>query len=300
MIDPEAYLRAKRHKVDAYLDRAIPPEDRNPQTLHRAMRHSLFAGGKRLRPVLAMAAAEAVGRDEHTTEGILPLAAALELIHTYSLIHDDLPAMDNDDLRRGQPTCHRVFGEAMAILAGDALLTLAFEILSREEFRRAATAERAIRIVEELSKAAGSLGLVGGQAVDIESPGKPLDLPALQSVHARKTGALIRAAVHAGGTFAGAGGEDLEALTRYGEEMGLAYQVVDDLLDLGGDPERLGKQVGGDQRKAKPTYPALLGAQAAKAQACEMLDRALKAVEGFGERADPLRALARFMVERNS
>lgn len=298
MINLEAYLRAKRHEVNAYLDRVVPPEDHDPQTLHRAMRYSLFAGGKRLRPVLAIAAAEAVGRDEHSPKGILPLAGALELIHTYSLIHDDLPAMDNDDLRRGVPTCHRVFGEAMAILAGDGLLTLAFELLSREEFRRAATAGRASRIVEELSRAGGSLGLVGGQAVDIESQGKPLDLPTLQDIHARKTGALIRAAVRAGGIFAGAEGENLEALTRYGEEVGLAFQVVDDLLDLGGDSEKLGKRVGGDQRKAKQTYPALLGAQAAKEQTYEMLDRALKAVEGLGERADPLRALARFVVER--
>jgi geranylgeranyl diphosphate synthase type II len=298
MIDLEAYLRVKRREVDAYLDRAVLSEDEDPRTLHRAMRYSLFAGGKRLRPVLAMAAAEAVGVWHDAPKGILPLAGALELIHTYSLIHDDLPAMDNDDLRRGQPTCHRVFGEATAILAGDALLTLAFDLLSREEFRRAATAERAIRIVETLSRACGSLGLVGGQAVDIASQGKPLDLPALQSVHARKTGALIRASVCSGGIFAGAEGEDLEALTRYGEEVGLAYQVVDDLLDLAGDPEKLGKRVGGDQRKAKPTYPALLGVEAAKAQSDAMRDRALKAVERFGERADPLRAIARFVVER--
>jgi geranylgeranyl diphosphate synthase type II len=298
MIDPEAYLRAKRYEVDAYLDRTVPPEDRDPQTLHRAMRYTLFAGGKRLRPVLAMAAAEAAGSYGHAPEGILPLAGALELIHTYSLIHDDLPAMDNDDLRRGAPTCHRVFGEAMAILAGDGLLTLAFELLSREEFRRAATAERACRIVEEMSRSCGSLGLVGGQAVDIESQGKPLDLPTLQSLHARKTGALIRAAVRTGGIFAGAEGERLEALTRYGEEVGLAFQVVDDLLDLAGDERASGKGGEGDRRKAKPTYPALLGVQAAKEQTHEMLNRALKAVEGFGERADPLRAIARFMVER--
>src|SRR5579872_1344448 len=236
------YMAAQQKAVDAALDRWVPPEPENPSTIHRAMRYSLFAGGKRLRPLLAIAAADAVS---DAPSGVESAACALELIHTYSLIHDDLPALDNDDLRRGRPTCHKVFGDAMAILAGDALLTLAFEVLARLD---CVDAERRVQLVYELSTASGTVGgMIGGQVNDLEGEGKFPTAHLLESIHRAKTGALLRASVRMGAIYAGAAEDELTALSEYGEHIGLAFQIVDDILDVEESSEALGKTAGKDQ-----------------------------------------------------
>jgi geranylgeranyl diphosphate synthase type II len=252
------------------------------------MRYSLFAGGKRLRPALALGAAETVSGEDSPA---LPAACALEMAHTYSLIHDDLPAMDNDDLRRGKPTSHVVYGEALAILAGDALLTLAFEVL--------ASAGRP-EVVAEMAHAAGAAGMAGGQLIDLDSEDKPLQLDELRDLHARKTGALIRASVRMGAMLAGGSDEELETLTRYGDCIGLAFQIADDILDVIGTAEALGKPVGSDAERKKSTYPALLGLERSRALALEAVEEAEEALEIFGDRGEAFRALARFIVERES
>ena len=294
-MDLKAYLQEKRERVDRTLDTLLPREKDYPETLHSAMRYSLFAGGKRVRPILALAASEAVkGREED----VLPFAAALELVHTYSLIHDDLPAMDNDDMRRGKATNHKVFGEAIAILAGDALLTHAFKLLSDPGFA-SPSQEKRLQMIYEAATASGCMGMVGGQAVDILSEGrKEIDLPTLEYIHTHKTGAMIRASVRIGGIAGGADEVQMEDLSDYGERIGLAFQVADDLLDILGDEEAIGKHVGSDLKNEKKTYPAIFGIQESKKRAWELMEAAVDSLSRFDHRADRLREMARFVVER--
>lgn len=295
VFDLEAYLKAKKEMVDEALGRYLPGEDHFPSVLFKSVRYSVFAGGKRLRPVLCIAAAEAVGGNSET---VLPAACALEFIHTYSLIHDDLPAMDDDDYRRGKPTNHKVFGEGIAILAGDALLTEAFHLLSGKELAERVPAGRLLALIHEISGAAGIFGMVGGQVVDLESEGKTVDLTTLKEIHARKTGAMIRVSVLAGAVLAGADDGKVRALTEYGCQAGLAFQIADDILDVEGDRELLGKETGADSSRRKATYPALLGVEVSRETARDLVERAVAALAPFDEKADPLRRMARYMVER--
>jgi geranylgeranyl diphosphate synthase type II len=287
-------LAVRQRLVEAALERWLPRQEGRPPTIHDAMRYSVFAGGKRLRPLLALFACEAVGGE---LEAALPAAAALEMIHTYSLIHDDLPAMDDDDFRRGRPTCHKVYGEAIAILAGDALLTHAFQVLADPTAGTTAGPAR-LNIVAEIAQAAGSLGMVGGQTMDILAEGHALDPEALLDLHTRKTGALLRASVRVGGIAAGAGEAALAALTRYGERIGLAFQIVDDILDIEGDSAEMGKTAGSDLRKQKATYPAIFGLEESKRQAVELLAEAKAALTPLGDPAWALLALADYMGRR--
>jgi geranylgeranyl diphosphate synthase type II len=278
--------------IEKVLDGFLPGEDEFPQALHKAMRYSVFAGGKRVRPVMAMAAADVVGDGSADVTGV---ACAVELIHTYSLIHDDLPAMDNDDLRRGKPTCHKVFGEATAILAGDALLTLAFAMIVCKTSDRPS---QAIMSIKELVGAAGSFGMVGGQVVDIESEGRDIAFPVLEYIHIHKTGLLIRAAVRCGAMVAGANGKELDALTKYGDAVGLAFQIADDILDVEGDTGLTGKNVGGDAKKGKATYPAVIGLKDSRKRADELVEKGISALEILDDKAEPLREIARYIVKR--
>lgn len=295
------YIAAQQKLIDATLDRWVPPETANPATIHRAMRYSLFAGGKRIRPLLAIAAAEAVA---DAPLGIESAACSLELIHTYSLIHDDLPALDNDDLRRGRPTCHKVFGDAMAILAGDALLTLAFEVLSKLE---CVNAERRVQLVRELAEASGTVGgaealggMIGGQVNDIEGENQPPSAALLESIHRAKTGALLRASVRMGAIYAGAGAGQLDALTRFGEHTGLAFQIVDDVLDVEQSSEALGKTAGKDAQQKKITFPAVYGIERSRQMAERERMEAHVALNIFDDRAERLRELADLIVRRNA
>lgn len=284
------YLRGQARRVEEELERLAPGEMEPPETIHKAMRYSLFAGGKRIRPVLCVEAARAVRGED--PEGIYAVAGALEMIHTYSLIHDDLPALDNDDLRRGRPTNHKVFGEAMAILAGDALLTLAFEVLGRVGDAR---------LVAELAGASGTVGgMIGGQVFDLEGENAAPTAELLERIHRAKTGALLRASVRMGAMHAGAGEEQLAALSRYGEHIGLAFQIVDDVLDVEQSSEMLGKTAGKDAEQHKVTFPAVYGLERSKAMAEEERQRAHAALAGFGESARRLRELADLIVERKS
>ena len=295
-MDLKEYLKSRCQLVDDALDRFLPKGDELPASLHGSMRYSVFAGGKRVRPILLLAACEAVGGQ---VPAALPAACAMEMIHTYSLIHDDLPAMDDDDFRRGNPTNHKVYGEATAILAGDALLTEAFILLARSEDGPHPAAR--LRVIHEIAHASGSRGMVGGQVVDMESEGKgEIDLATLSYIHTHKTGALIRASVRAGAILGGASTESLAALTRYGEAIGLAFQIADDILDVEGTTEELGKDAGSDQARGKATYPALVGLEASKARAEELVQMALDALARFDERAEPLRAIASYIVKRKS
>jgi geranylgeranyl diphosphate synthase type II len=289
------YMAAEQKAVDTALDRWVPREDQSPATIHRAMRYSLFAGGKRIRPLLAIAAAQAVS---DAPLGIESCASALEMIHTYSLIHDDLPALDNDDLRRGRPTCHKVFGEAMAILAGDALLTLAFEVLAKLDY---ADAPRRVELVRELAVASGTVGgMIGGQVNDIEGGGKYPTARLLESIHRAKTGALLRASVRMGGTYAGADGGQLAALTSFGEHVGLAFQIVDDILDVEQSSEALGKTAGKDAAQKKITFPAVYGIERSREMAEEERLAGHMALQPFDDRAQRLRELADFVVRRQA
>jgi geranylgeranyl diphosphate synthase, type II len=291
----QEYLAAQVKVIDRVLDEWVPAETAAPESIHRAMRYSLFAGGKRIRPILAVAAARAICDD---TVGIENAAGALELIHTYSLIHDDLPALDNDDLRRGRPTCHKVFGEALAILAGDALLTLAFEVLSRLP---GVVAERRIWLVEELSRAAGTVGgMIAGQVHDIEGERQAPSALLLESIHRAKTGALLRASVRMGAIYAGASAAELAALSDYGEHAGLAFQIVDDVLDVEGSSEALGKTAGKDETQQKITFPAVYGLERSRRMAEEERLAAHAALAQFGERAERLRQIADFIVKRKA
>jgi len=290
--DMNTFLSEKAREVERALESYLDTWTNAPDTLREAARYSLFAGGKRLRPALALGAAEMVcGNDA----AAMPAACALEMIHTYSLIHDDLPAMDNDDLRRGKPTLHNVTDEATAILAGDALLTMAFHILARD----AALNPAAIQVVAEIAEAAGAWGMVGGQVLDMAHEGQRIDVGSLRRTHALKTGALIRTAVRVGALLAGADAKIVEALTHYGEAIGLAFQITDDILDVTGSEEAIGKPVGSDAANEKATYPSLVGLERARRLADEAAQQALDALEGFGSEADLFRALAKFIVNRD-
>ncbi len=289
------YLAHQQKRVDAALDRWVPADSQDPSIIHRAMRYSLFAGGKRIRPLLAMAAAEAIS---DRPEGIEDAASSLELIHTYSLIHDDLPALDNDDLRRGRPTCHKVFGDAMAILAGDALLTLAFETLSKLPN---VDADRRIRLVAELATASGTVGgMIGGQVNDLEGEGKEPTAVLLESIHRAKTGALLRASVRMGAIYAGADDRQLAALTCFGEHIGLAFQIVDDVLDVEQSSEALGKTAGKDAQQQKITFPAVYGLERSRAMAEQERLAAHLVLRPFGNRAERLLQLADLVVQRTA
>ena len=289
------YLIEQQQLVDSELDRLAPSAATPPETIHRAMRYSLFAGGKRIRPILCMEAARAVS---DRTAGVETAACALEMIHTYSLIHDDLPALDNDDLRRGKPTCHKVFGEAMAILAGDALLTFAFEVLGAIETVDAA---RVSRMVLELATAAGTPGgMIAGQVRDLEGEGKTPDPVLLENIHRAKTGALLGVSLRIGAIYAGADGEQLRALSRYGEHIGLAFQIVDDILDVEETSEALGKTAGKDAAQHKITFPAVYGIEESRRMAEREGEGASSAVELFGGRARRLKELADLIVRRRA
>ena len=291
------YLQRRGRLVDEALERWVPGQDEFPPQVHEAMRYSLFAGGKRLRPILTLASTEAVGG---RIVDALPLACSLELIHTYSLIHDDLPAMDDDDLRRGKPTNHKVFGEALAILAGDALLTEAFHMASRPDLMKKVPASRRIRALWHLARAAGSLGMVGGQTMDILIQGKDIEAPILEYIHTHKTGALITASVVMGAIVGGASVREYKALKGYGENLGLAFQVTDDLLDVEGEERKLGKAVRKDQSKGKATYPALFGINESRLKAEHLTEEALACLDSFNRRAKPLREIAKFILKRTN
>jgi geranylgeranyl diphosphate synthase type II len=287
-------MDADRRLVDSALRRLMPRPGTVPSTVRRAMAYSLFPGGKRLRPILALQACRVVGG---RVEEVLPAAAAIEMIHTYSLVHDDLPALDNDDLRRGRASSHRIFGEAMAILAGDALLTHAFEILSGRP-APARHAARRLRAIAVLAGAAGVRGMIAGQVMDLEAEGRPFSYAKLQRIHRGKTGALISAALQIGGLLGGGDEVQVRALTRYGDGIGLAFQIVDDILDQEGSAEGLGKSVGKDRRDRKATFPALLGVSRSRRRAERAAARAVAALRPFGRRGRPLAELARFIVKR--
>ena len=279
--------------TDAALERLLPPATQYPSSIHAAMRHSVFAGGKRLRPILCMEAAQMV--EGCVPIGIEELGAALEMLHTYSLIHDDLPALDNDDLRRGRPTCHKAFGEATAILAGDALQTRAYEVLARLQ----CPAEARVTIIAEIARATGTIGgMIGGQIMDLEAEHVHPDAQTLEYIHRSKTGALLTASVVTGGMYAGASETQIAGLRSFGENIGLAFQIVDDVLDVTQTSEQLGKTAGKDTAHDKATYPALFGVEASLKKADELVAQADAALEQFGDRAATLRELAKFLVER--
>jgi geranylgeranyl diphosphate synthase type II len=289
------YLKQQTAIIDAALDRWVPPESVRPENIHKAMRYSLFAGGKRIRPILCMEAARAVS---DAIDGVADAACSLELIHTYSLIHDDLPALDNDDLRRGRPTCHKVFGEAMAILAGDSLLTLAFAVLSALPN---VDADRRVRLVAELATASGTVGgMIGGQVNDIEGEGRSPTPELLESIHRAKTGALLRCSVRMGGIYGGASEPALSALTSFGEHVGLAFQIVDDLLDVEQPSEALGKTAGKDAQQHKITFPAVYGIQRSRKMADAERQAARQAIDMFGAAGARLREIADLIVTRTA
>ncbi len=288
------YVVEQQIRVEEALRRLVPPESTPPESIHKAMRYSLFAGGKRIRPILCIAAAQAVS---DSPAGIESAASALELIHTYSLIHDDLPALDNDDLRRGRPTCHKVFGEAIAILAGDALLTLAFQVLAQLD----CVPNRKTILIDELAVAAGTVdGMIGGQVHDLEGEGQPPTAALLEAIHRAKTGALLKASLRMGAIYAGANDDQLQALSCYGEHIGLAFQIVDDVLDVEQPSEALGKTAGKDAKQQKITFPAVYGLERSRAMAEQERIAAHLALRAFDDRAEQLRELADFIVRRTA
>ncbi len=292
--DIKTYLESRKAWVEEALSQRIDVSE-EPRPLFEAMSYSLLAGGKRIRPILMMAAYEIFAEDARK---ILPFACALEMIHTYSLIHDDLPAMDDDDLRRGKPTCHKVFGDAMAILAGDALLTEAFALITNGEETSAWPAQLRLAAAHELAVAAGMRGMVGGQAMDILSEHKAVSIDTVHFIHTRKTGALIRAAVRMGSILGNAPAHALEKVSRYGEAIGMAFQIVDDILDVEGDTAVLGKAAGADGKLEKATYPHVVGLEASKTKAKELIEEAKSALAPFGDRAVPLHGIADLILER--
>jgi geranylgeranyl diphosphate synthase type II len=292
--DLERYSLERRTWVEEALDRFVPPPIAKPQSLHEAIRYSLFCGGKRLRPLLTIAGAEIVGGNPLD---VLPLACAVECIHTFSLIHDDLPAIDNDDLRRGHPTNHKVYGEAIAILAGDALLALSFELIGK--CRETTSADCVLQVLEMIARATGTDGMVGGQVVDIESEClTDIGLDEVKWIHGRKTGALLTASLVGGALLAGATQAEELALTVYGENIGLAFQITDDLLDIYGDVHKIGKPVGSDLKHDKATYPKVLGLERSQRIAIEARDAAINAISQFGSKAEPLKSLAEYVIGR--
>jgi geranylgeranyl diphosphate synthase, type II len=288
----ETYLGSAVKEVDAAMDRFLPAENERPGTIHGAMRYCVFAGGKRLRPVLCLAAAEACGG---TRDPALPAACAVELMHTYSLVHDDLPCMDDDDLRRGRPTCHKVYGEGMAVLCGDALLTEAFAVLAQARDTARFTVGE---MIAELASAGGSRKLIGGQVLDLEGEGKSLSLEDLIRIHEAKTAALLTASVRLGAMSADADPEKLAALTKFGHALGLAFQVIDDILDVTQTTENLGKTAGKDAAVAKATYPAVMGLEKSRVEAARLTAEALEALAVFGESGGRLRQIAERMLLR--
>ncbi len=290
-----AYLEQKRELVEAALARVFPEPGGPAEDVVKAMRYSLFAGGKRLRPILCIAGAEAVGGEG---QGVMPVACALELIHTYSLIHDDLPAMDNDDLRRGKPTNHKVYGEAVAILAGDGLLTEAFHQMTNMKLSKELRPEALLRVIRIVAEASGYEGMVGGQVTDIRSEGKAVEPRVVEFIHTHKTGAIIAASVASGAILGGGTAAEVKAIRRYGESIGLAFQVADDILDVEGDSAKMGKSVGGDARKQKVTYPSVFGLARSREAQKELVDHAIRALKMFDHKADPLRQIAIYIIER--
>jgi len=292
-MDLKTYLRTRQKQIDRALDRYLPKANTKPATLHKAMRYSLFAGGKRLRPILCLAAAEACGGN---VDDALPLACALECIHTYSLVHDDLPSMDNDDFRRGRPTCHKVFGDGIAVLAGDALLTVAFEIVSKAK----PTPRYDIStLLGEIAVAAGSQKLIAGQVADLEAEGKKVKRDQLQFIHENKTAAILRSSVRLGAMSANAAGRKLSAITRFGQRLGLAFQIIDDILDVTQTSEILGKSAGKDATAKKATYPGVIGLQKSCEEARRLTRQAHNALSVFSSSdAEPLHALANYLLER--
>ncbi|GAB6099009.1 polyprenyl synthetase family protein [Halanaerocella petrolearia] len=287
------FVADKGQIINQALEDYLPAEEDKPTKLHKAMRYSVLAGGKRLRPILTLVAAKLVGGKE---EKVLPAACAIELVHNYSLVHDDLPAMDDDDLRRGKPTNHRVYGQAMAILAGDGLLTLAFEMMAKLDDL---PQDRVLLATKELATAAGNKGMVGGQAADIEAEGKRIDKGELDYIHCHKTGALLQSSVRIGAILAGANEQELDALTTYAQKIGLSFQVVDDILDIEGDSEKLGKDVGSDLNRDKATFPALYGLEESKKMARRLCQEAKDVLHIFGREAEILLELADYIVDRD-
>lgn len=294
MFDLSAYIKNKNQQINVALEKIL--HDSQPsEPIVQAMKYSLMADGKRIRPVLCLAAAEAVGGKPQT---VLPAACALEIVHTYSLIHDDLPAMDNDDLRRGKPTCHVAFDEATAILAGDALLTLAFQVLSSVQFTGENQASGWLKVIHIISTATGYQGMIRGQMLDMASEGQHLTVDELKSMHALKTGALIEASLVCGALLADARKHQLEILKTYAQNIGLAFQVTDDILNVEGNPKEMGKAVGTDQLREKSTYPAILGLETSRQFAKNLVEKALQALEIFDKKAEPLRGLATYIIDR--
>jgi geranylgeranyl diphosphate synthase type II len=288
----KTYLGSRQKQIDRALDRYLPKEKTKPATIHKAMRYSLFAGGKRLRPILCLAAADACGgKIDHA----MPLACAMECIHTYSLVHDDLPSMDNDDFRRGRPTCHKVFGDGVAVLAGDALLTIAFEIVSRA---RPTWRYNLSTLLREVAVAAGSQKLIAGQVADLEAEGKKTTRDELRYIHQNKTAAILTTTVRLGAMSANADARKLSAITKFGRALGLAFQVIDDILDVTQTSEKLGKSAGKDIAAQKATYPAVIGLDASRAQARRLTRRAHNALSIFGKKANALHTLANYLLER--
>jgi geranylgeranyl diphosphate synthase type II len=292
-VNLKTYLTTRQKLIDRALNRYLPKANRKPTTLHKAMRYSLFAGGKRLRPILCLAAAEACRGD---SDNALPLACALECIHTYSLVHDDLPSMDNDDFRRGRPTCHKVFGEGIAVLAGDALLTIAFEIVSKA---KPAPRYDIATFLREIAVAAGSQKLIAGQVADLEAEGKNVKRDQLQFIHENKTAAILKSSVRLGAMSANADTRKLSAITQFGQRLGLAFQIIDDILDVTQTSEILGKSAGKDAAAKKATYPAVIGLEKSRAEARRLTRQAHNALSVFSSRdAEPLHALANYLLER--
>ena len=303
LLDVQQILRSGAELTDRALERLLPGPDTAPSSIHRAMRHSTFAGGKRLRPVLCMEAARMIADSSELPEGVEDLGAAIEMLHTYSLVHDDLPALDNDDLRRGKPTCHVVFGEAIAILAGDALQTLAYQTLAG--LRCLPTAR--VAIVGEIARATGTVeGMIGGQVMDLEGEGQTPTAELVKAIHRAKTGALITTSLVAGGIYAGNGAGDaaggdakaVEHLRVFGQHLGLAFQIIDDVLDVTESSEQLGKTAGKDTATVKATWPAVFGIEKSLQDAGELIDSAFAELAVFGQRAGPLKTVARYLVER--
>lgn len=294
-MDIRAYLKTKRSHIEQALEEYMLPANGILANHIESLRYSLFAGGKYVRPILCLAAAESIDGYNHS---VLPVACALECIHTYSLIHDDLPSMDNDDLRRGKPTNHKMFGEAEAILAGDGLLTFAFDLLSNSQLYEKDFDQKRLQVIHIIAKASGSLGMVGGQSMDIASEGKDVSFETLRTIHSCKTGALITASVRAGAVMGGASASQLEALTQYGNSVGLAFQIVDDLLNAIGTVEELGKAAGSDIERQKATYPAFFGIDGTRKKAKDAIDKAVDALSDFDQHADPLRELAQYVYTR--
>lgn len=295
VIDIREYLKDRKTVVDRALDRYLKECKHQPQTLYRAMRYAIFPGGKRFRPILTLACGELFGAKHRL---LLPFACALELIHTYSIIHDDLPALDNDDLRRGELATHKVFGDGIALLAGDGLLTEAFHMMTRPQVVRALEPTLVLELVHEISHAAGVAGMVGGQVVDLEAEGKDADIATVDYIHVRKTGALIHTAARVGARIGGASPRELKRISRYAEFLGLAFQVTDDILDAAGHGGSPGQTEGNDQEKRKATYPSVVGLAVAKARVQELLQSCLKEIDVFGNEAAPLRGIARYITER--